>query len=260
VLRGCKRSCTLLALAVWVLAAGAQEEGGDGIIPLQVKGVTPCPGLKGAANLIVAGHRAVEVQVKMDVDVDGAPNAYGPRDKKTLDVLKHALSPKNGPHPVHVVGYMTDYVGGPPTVQKKGDPYPGYYVSQTDFADLTNKRMEDPRRYVNAATINYVVQGRVAEKAGVKMGDFATVYSCRTGRTAYAIVADSGNASGAEGSLALVQALGYNIRNGVGDSVDDAEIVIRYFPGTNPEKTFFRTQSAINGAAVRLGLKAYGQR
>lgn len=250
----------LMALALCGLAAGAQEKGGDGIIPLQVKGVTPCPGLKGTANLDVGGHRAVEIQVKMDVDVDGAPDAYGPRGKKTLDVLKHALSPKHGRDPVRVVGYMTDYVGGPPTVQKKGDPSPGYYVSQTDFADLNNQRMEDPRRYVNAARINYVVQGRVAEQAGVKMGDFATVYSCRTGRTAYAIVADSGNDSGAEGSLALVQALGYNIHNGIEDSVDDAEIVIRYFPGTNPAKVFFKTQGALDHAAAGLGLKAYGQK
>jgi len=222
--------------------------------------VKSCPGLRGPARLNLGGHPAVEIQVKMDVDVDGAPNAYGPRGKKTLDVLKHALSPKSGPKPVHVVGYMTDYVGGPPTIQRKGDPYPGYYVSQTDFADLNNKRMEDPRRYVDASRINYVVQGRVAEKSGVQMGDFATVYSCRTGRTAYAIVADSGNDSGAEGSLALVQALGYNIRNGVEDSVDDPEIVIRYYPGSNPQKTFFKSQAAVDAAAVKLGLKAYGQK
>lgn len=250
----------LLTLAAPHLPAGAQEKGGDGIIPLQVKGVKPCPGLRGPVRITLDGRPAVEIQVKMDVDVDGAPNAYGPRGKKTLDVLSHALSPKHGPTPVHVVGYMTDYLGGPPTIQRKGDPYPGYYVSQTDFADLNNKRMEDPRRYVDASRINYVVQGEVAERAGVRMGDFATVYSCRTGKTAYAIVADSGNESGAEGSLALVQALGYNIRNGVEDSVDDPEIVIRYFPASNPHKTFFHSQAALNTAASKLGLKAYAQK
>lgn len=262
------RCCAVVLLAVGAglgsglgcLRAHAQEKGGDGIIPLQVKGVAPCPKLHGTAKLEVAGHRAVQIQVKMDVDVDGAPNAYGPRHRKTLDVLKHARSPKNGPHPGRVVGYMTDYDGGPPTIQGKGDPYPGYYVSQTDFADLKNPRKEDPRRYVDASRINYVVEGSAAEKAGVQMGDFATVYSCRTGKSAYAIVADSGNDSGAEGSLALVQALGYNIRNGIEDSVDDREIVIRYFPGTNPDKTFFKSQAALNQAAARLGLKAYPQK
>ena len=200
------------------------------------------------------GLPAIEIQVKMNVDVDGAPNAYGPKGFKTLDVLKHAHAPAESGHPGEVVGYMTEYDGGPPTIQRKGDPYPGYYVSQTDFADLHNPRKEDPRRYVDASRINYVVQGKVARKAGVVMGDFAVVYSCRTGKTAYAIVADSGNESGAEGSLALVQALGYNIKNGVEDSVDAREIVIRYFPKSNPERQFFKTQTDLDAAAKKLGL------
>ena len=107
-----------------------------------------------------------------------------PRASKTLDVLKHAQAPAESGHPGEVVGYMTEYDGGPPTVQRKGDPFPGYYVSQTDFADLSNPRKEDPRRYVDASRINYVVQGKVARKAGVALGDFAVVYSCRTGKTA----------------------------------------------------------------------------
>jgi hypothetical protein len=140
-------------------------------------------------------------------------------------------------------------------VQGREDPFPGYYVSQTDFADLNNKRMEDPRRYVDASRINYVVQGTVARKAGVAMGDFATVYSCRTGKTVYAIVGDSGNPSGAEGSLALVRALGYDIRDGVEDSVDDREIVIHYFPRSNPGKEFFKTQAELDQAAEKVGLR-----
>ena len=87
------------------------------------------------------------------------------------------------------------------------------------------------------------------------MGDFATVYSCRTGKTVYAIVADSGNESGAEGSLALVRALGYKLTNGIDDSVDDREIVIRYYPKSNPDKQFFKSQQELNEAAAKLGLK-----
>ncbi len=223
--------------------------------PKQVQGVQTCPAVGPAGQaLTVSGRKAVEIVVKMDVDVDGAPNAYGPRGKKTLDVLKHARAPKGTTDAGGIVGYMTEYDGGPPTIQGPGDPYPGYYVSQTDFADLNNKRMEDPRRYVDATRINYVVQGRVAEKAGVQMGDFATVYSCRTGKLAYAIVADSGNPSGAEGSLALVRALGYPARNGIDDSIDHREIVVRYFPGSNPQKHFFKTQAELDEAAKKLGL------
>ena len=220
--------------------------------PKQVPGVKPCPNVKGSREIIDSGRPAVEMQVMLHVDVDGAPNAYGPRGKKTLDVLKHAYAP--GSH--QIVGFMTeDDNGRQPTIQGKNDPYPGYYVSQTDFADKNNPRMEDPRRYVDAARINYLVQGTVAKKAGVEMGDFATVYSCRTGKTVYAIVADSGNPSGEEGSLALVRALGYDIRDGIDDSVDDREIVIHYFPHSNPDRHFFHTQQELDQAAEKLGLR-----
>jgi len=83
------------------------------------------------------------------------------------------------------------------------------------------------------------------------------VYSCRTGKTAYAIVADSGNDSGAEGSLALVKALGYPAKDGINDSVDGREIVVRYFPGSNPGKEFFKTQAELDAAAKRIGLATY---
>ena len=243
----------VLGLSTLALAASGVAQ--EYQTPKQVAGVKPCPQLKGHPRTVtVDGRKAVEIVVKMDVDVDGAPNAYGPKGKKALDIDAHAHAPKDSPHPGEIVGYMTEYDGGPPTVQKQGDPYPGYYVSQTDFADLKNPRMEDPRRYVDATRINYVVQGKVAREAGVVMGDYAVVYSCRTGKTVYAIVADSGNESGAEGSLALVRALGYPIRDGIEDSVDDKEIVIRYFPKSNPDKTFFKTQQALDQAAIKLGL------
>lgn len=215
----------------------------------------PCPNLKAPRSFTDSSRPALEVQVKMDVDVDGAPNAYGPRGRKALDVEKHAHAPRESRHPGEIVGYMLEYDGGPPTVQRKGDPFPGYYVSQTDFADKDNKRMEDPRRYVDATRINYLVQGKAARDAGVVMGDFAVVYSCRTGRTVYAIVADSGNESGAEGSLALVRNLGYPIANGIEDSVDDREILIRYYPKSNPTKQFFKSQAELDSAARKLGLK-----
>ena len=243
-----------LTIAVLFLgtAAGASAQNDP---PKQVPGLPPCPKLTAPATLEQDGHKAVEVRVKMDVDVDGAPNAYGPPGKKALDIQKHALSPRDSPHPGEIVGYMTEYDGGPPTVQVKGDPYPGFYVSQTDFADLNNPRKEDPRRYVDASKINYVVQGRVARRAGVVMGDYAIVYSCRTGRAVYAVVADSGNESGAEGSLALVRALGYNLKNGIEDSIDNPEVIVRYYPKSNPDKQFFKTQAELDEAARKLGLK-----
>jgi hypothetical protein len=215
----------------------------------------PCPNLKAPRTFEADGRKAFEVQVKMDVDVDGAPNAYGPPGKPVLDIPEHALSPPDSEHPGAVVGYMTEYDGGPPTVQGKDDPYPGYYVSQTDFSDKNNPRMEDPRRYVDATTINYVVLGRVARKAGVKMGDFVVAYSCKTHRSAYAIVGDSGNESGEEGSLALVRALGYDFKNGIDDAVEEPEIVLRFFPGSNPQELFFKRQAELDAAAKKMGIK-----
>jgi hypothetical protein len=240
---------------VFLLACSAASAGLAQDQPKQVPGLPPCPVLPAKGRLFDDhGHKAVAIRVKMDVDVDGAPNAYGPKGKKTLDILEHARAPKGTTDAGKIVGYMTDYDGGPPTIQGPQDPYPGYYVSQTDFADLKNKRMEDPRRYVDATRINYVVQGAVAKKTGVKLGDFAVISSCRTGKSVYAIVADSGNPSGAEGSLALVQALGYPLMNGIDDSVDNKEIVIRYYPGSNPQKQFFKTQAELDAAAEKLGL------
>ncbi len=237
---------------IWFLlmagVAGAQA------IPKPVPGVKPCPGLKDPHVYQAGGRTAIEVQIKMDVDVDGAPNAYGPANLKPLDNQAHAHAPKESGNPQEIVGYMTEYPGGPPTVQGKNDPMPGYYVSQTDYTDKSIKRSENPRRYVDATKINYVVQGRVARQNGVNLGDFASVYSCRTGRTAYAIVADSGNESGEEGSLALVRALGYNIKDGLDQSVDKRELVLTYYPGTNPNKRFFHTQAELDKAAEKLGL------
>jgi len=225
------------------------------VAPQTVAAASPCPNLTAPRTVQNSGRPALEIRVKMDVDVDGAPNAYGPKGKRTLDILDHALSPAEPGHPREVVGYMTEYDGGPPTIQGKDDPYPGYYVSQTDFADIHNPRMEDPRRYVDASKINYVVLGDAGMKAGVKMGDFVVAYSCRTGKSAYAIVADSGNPSGAEGSLALVRNLGYtNIVNGVDESVNDPEIIVRYFPNSNPTHQFFKTQAELDEAAQKLGL------
>jgi hypothetical protein len=222
--------------------------------PARMANARPCPNLTQPRKLRIDGRPALEVQVKMDVDVDGAPNAYGPKGKKTLDILAHALSPKEPGRPREIVGYMLEYDGGPPTIQRQDDPYPGYYVSQTDFADIHNPRMEDPRRYVDAGRINYVVLGKAGKDAGVQLGDFVAVYSCRTGKSAYAIVGDSGNESGAEGSLALVQALGYPIVDGIDHSVSDREIVIRYFPNSNPTHLFFKSQEALDEAAKKLEL------
>ena len=197
-------------------------------------------------------HPSFEILThRMDVDVDGAPNAYGPPDKETLDVLLDAHYLNRADEPI--VGYLTDDHGRP-ILQGPNDPFPGYYISQTAFSDIQNQNERDPRRYVDARNINYVVRGNRARRRGVKVGDFAAVYSERTHKSVFAIVGDTGNPTGDEGSLHVLQDLGYPFHDGRNESVEKPEIVIRFYPDSNPEHRFFFTQAELDEAAGKLGL------
>ena len=187
----------------------------------------------------------------MDVDVDGAPNAYGPPGKPALDNLLDAHYLNRADQPI--VGYLLDNKHRP-VLQGPNDPFPGYYISQTAFTDPNNDNERDPRQYLDARHINYVVRGDYAERHGVQLGDFVAVYSRRTHKSVFAIVGDAGNPSGDEGSLHLLQDLGYPFHDGVSDSVTRPEIVIRFYPNSNPTHLFFFTQAALNEAAEKLGL------
>jgi hypothetical protein len=197
-------------------------------------------------------HPFFEIQThRMDVDVDGAPDAYGPPGKQTLDILQNAHYLNRADK--EIVGYLTDEHNRP-ILQGLNDPFPGYYISQTAFADIRNPNERDPRRYVDARNISYVVRGDAARRRGVKVGDFAAVYSKRTHRGVYAIVGDTGNPTGDEGSLHLLQDLGYPFHDGISDSVEKPEIVIRFYPNSNPGHQFFFTQAELDEAATKLGL------
>jgi hypothetical protein len=197
-------------------------------------------------------HPSLEILThRMDVDVDGAPNAYGPPGKPALDNLLDAHYLNRADEPI--VGYLTDEHDRP-ILQGPGDPFPGYYVSQTAFTDPANQNERDPRRYVDARNMNYVVRGNAAKRRGVQVGDFVAVYSKRTHRSVFAIVGDTGNPTGDEGSLHLLQDLGYPFHDGVSDAVEKPEIVIRFYPNSNPQHRFFFFQAELNAAAAQLGL------
>ena len=197
-------------------------------------------------------HPSFEILThRMDVDVDGAPNAYGPPGKQTLDFLLNAHYLNRADK--EIVGYLIDEHGRP-FLQGAKDPFPGYYISQTAFTDIENENERDPRRYVDARSINYVVRGDVARRRGVRVGDFVSVYSKRTRKGVFAIVGDTGNPTGDEGSLHLLQDLGYPFHNGKDDSVEKPEIVIRFYPNSNPRHQFFFTEAELDKAATRLGL------
>ncbi|HWZ51779.1 MAG TPA: hypothetical protein VNW54_09970 [Granulicella sp.] len=210
-----------------------------------------------AAPLQAAGQPAqplpfFDLRTKMTVDVDGAPNAYGPRNLPTLDFLRNAHS--DGTFGTPIVGYLTRDDHRTPVIQGPHDPCPGYYVSTTDFRDDTIDDDANPRKYLDATRISYVVLGRFAKRHHLHLGDLVVVHSDRTHRTVYAIAGDSGNPSGGEGSLALLRALGYPFHDGKDDAVEQREIVIRYFPGSNPTHRFFHSQAEIDRAAESLHL------
>lgn len=197
-------------------------------------------------------HRSFELLTRrMDVDVDGAPNAYGPPGTQTLDILLDAHYLNRADE--KIVGYLTDEHNRP-ILQGPNDPFPGYYISQTAFADIENQNERDPRRYVDARNINYVVRGNAARRRGVQVGDFVSVYSKRTRRGVFAIVGDTGNPTGDEGSLHLLQDLGYPFHDGKNDSVEKPEIIVRFYPNSNPKHQFFFKQAELDEAATKLGL------
>jgi hypothetical protein len=189
----------------------------------------------------------------MDVDVDGAPRAYGPPGSHALDVPRDAHLRGRLSNPV--VGYLVeDKPPHRPVVQGANDPAPGFYVSQTAFEDESVTDQRNPRRYVDATQINYMVLGDKARRRGARLGDFVAVYSRRTHRAVFGIVGDDGNPSGDEGSLHLLQDLGYPFHEGRDEAVEGREIVVRFYPGSNPRHRFFRSQAALDEAAKALGL------
>ena len=192
-----------------------------------------------------------EIVVPMSVDVDGAPTSYGPDNKKALDfeLNAHVGAKKSG----KIVGYLIDK-NGKPIIQGENDPAPGFYISTTSYFDINNPNKTDPRRYVNASEINYTVLATSAKNKGVETGDFCVVHAVKKNTTVFAIVGDTGHSSGAEGSLALLQRLGFRVKSGKSVEEEITDVVVRYFANSNPSKQFFFNQSDLDTAAEALDL------
>ncbi len=132
-----------------------------------------------------APHPSFEVLTHR-MDVDGAPNAYGLPGKPTLDIRINAHYLRQADR--EIVGCLLDDQQHP-IPQGPKDPFPGYYISQTAFTDVTNENERDPRRYVDARNINYVVRGNYARRRGAKVGDFVAVHSKRNHKSVFALSA-----------------------------------------------------------------------
>jgi hypothetical protein len=139
------------------------------------------------------------------VDADGAYRAYHPTNRLGLDSIEHAGHPGNW----WALATDTGNPNGRPVIQGKDDPAPGYYVSMTSLynASITNER--NPRRFVDAASVPYVVLPPEGFKHA-KLGDFAMVVNLENGKFAGAIIADESapELPMGEGSIALAKLLG----------------------------------------------------
>jgi hypothetical protein len=136
----------------------------------------------------------------MEIDADGAPQAYALPGSGQIGLDNIA----NAGSPTRWWGLACDGLGKP-YIQGPNDPAPGYAVSQTALRDLM-RPLRDPRGYVDASTVPYVVAPPELIAKGVKLGDLATCK--RAERVAHAIVADIGpHGHYGEGSPALAELL-----------------------------------------------------
>lgn len=139
------------------------------------------------------------------VDADGAYRAYHPNNRLGLDSIEHAGRPGDW----WALATDTGNPNGRPAIQGKDDPAPGYYVSMTALYDSRIEDEHNPRRFVDAASVPYVVLPPEGLKHA-KLGDFATILNLKNGKVAGGIVADE-SAPGlpmGEGSMALARMLG----------------------------------------------------
>jgi hypothetical protein len=137
----------------------------------------------------------------MSIDADGAPHAYALNGSGKIGLDNIA----NAGTPTRWWALACDGTGKP-FIQGPNDPAPGYAVSQTALRDMT-KALKDPRGYVDASTVPYVVSPPELLAAGIRLGDLATVKYAD--KVAHAIIADIGPyAHYGEGSPALARLLG----------------------------------------------------
>lgn len=178
-----------------------------------------------------SGVNAFVYKAGLAIDADGAFRAYHPNNRLGLDAIKHAGRPGDWWALATDTGRKT----GRPVVQGKRDPAPGYYVSMTALFDADNPNEHDPHRFVDAASIPYVVLPTVGLKYA-KLGDFATVVNLRNGKVAGAIVADESarELPMGEGSIALAVALGIDSNPRTGGIEHGVAYVI--YPGSGNGK------------------------
>jgi hypothetical protein len=153
----------------------------------------------------------------MEIDADGAPNAYHP-DDKGIDALANAGFPHGAWRSILMVDpHRPDR----PFIQPDGE-FKGFFVSMTTLQDLSLS-VRDIHRYVDATQVPYLVfpGAFFAMKGTGNFGDLGAARQLRTGKESPFIVADKGPRSAPLGevSVRLAENLGgHNVspRHGTG--------------------------------------------
>jgi len=204
------------------------------------------------------------------VDADGAPNAYHPDDVglhctrgegfKGLDCPANAGYPDKDwwssvlvPNPLAPESAFIQPTG----------TYKGYFVSQTSLRDPNISDSKNPKHYVDATSIPYIVfPGKFYKRSGTGlMGDLGYAINLRTGEKSAFVAADVGppNAELGEMSIYLGEKLGGtspNPRTGTGSP--EGEILYMVFPYSSRQHKWPLNESEIVQLAESLLADAGG--
>jgi len=169
----------------------------------------------------------------MQIDADGAPNAYHPNDNG-LDYLANAGYPNSS-------WWSTVLVVDPNKpnqayVQTSGE-YAGYFISKTSLQDKSKKNT-DTTRYVNANNTPYLVfpSSFLRMKGSGRLGDLGIAFNPTSGNKVAFVVADVGPADAKLGevSIALAQGLGgINVNPKNGSGLPKGEMLYVVFPNSS---------------------------
>ncbi|GAW35843.1 fungal chitosanase [Roseovarius sp. A-2] len=178
------------------------------------------------------------------VNTDGAPNSYHPDDlggsgglainticnganafsasgqrynysqcQPLIDTFRQARSEgwnKPGGARMDFYGVATkDKTDAVPCINESGT-YAGYMVSTTSLAADPSLGVCNQERYLNALEVNFIIRpGSKLNGVGMNLRDIAAVVNTETNDIHFAIVGDTGPATGlGEGSVALLKSLG----------------------------------------------------
>jgi hypothetical protein len=168
---------------------------------------------------------------RIEIDADGAPNAYEPHDRG-LDALANAGFPNGGWRSVLVTDPDDR---SKPFVQNSGE-FAGFFLSMTTLED-PSKASTDPARYVDARAVPYVVfPGQFFRMSGTgRRGVIGMARNLSSAQTSPMIFADLGGGADELGeiSIRLAENLGghdVNPRNASGAPHGPFAYVV--FPGS----------------------------